>query len=354
MAPFSPGFSIDGYLISEHSPPFIVAEFSGNHCHDFSVVKKMIDAAAACGVNAIKLQTYTADTITLDSQNEEFQITESSSLWQGETLYSLYKKAHTPWSWHQAVFELARKKGLTAFSSPFDESSVDFLESLDVPCYKIASFELNHFPLLKAVARTKRPVILSTGMARLEEIDEAVDYLAGHGCRQLALLKCTSCYPAPVSAANLKTMQDMKHRFGVPIGLSDHSRGIGVSLLAAGLGASIIERHFVLDRNTEAVDGAFSSTPDEMALLVQESQDLNLAIGKVSYGPTESEMDSLKYRRSIYVCKPLESGMRITKDNIRVVRPGFGLAPRFYEAVLGRKLKVAKAVNTPLLESDLD
>ncbi|PIE43001.1 MAG: pseudaminic acid synthase [Gammaproteobacteria bacterium] len=344
---------MDNQLVSDDSPAYIVAEFSGNHGQDFSVVEKMVEAAAACGVDAIKLQTYTADTITLDSQSEEFQIAENSSLWRGETLYSLYKKAYTPWSWHKKVFELARARGLTAFSSPFDESSVAFLESLDVPCYKIASFELNHFPLLRAVAKTQKPVILSTGMATLEEIGAAVDYLAKYGCRQLALLKCTSCYPAPVSAANLKTMADMKRRFGVPVGLSDHSKGMGVALLAVGLGARIVERHFVLDRHSDAIDGAFSSTPDEMALLVKESKDLNRAIGQVSYGPSEAEKDSLKYRRSIYVSQPLKPGMTITKDNIRVVRPGFGLSPKHYDAVLGRELKVAKQANTPLLESDL-
>lgn len=347
-------FSIAGRAIADDQPPFIVAEFSGNHSHDFCIIEKMIQAAATSGADAIKLQTYTADTITLNSNTVDFQINEESSLWRGETLYSLYQKAHTPWEWHAQVFKMAQDYGLIAFSSPFDESSVDFLESLNVPCYKIASFELNHFPLLRKVAQTGKPIIMSTGMATLDEISEAVEYLYKNGCSQLALMKCTSSYPAPVSDANLRTIDDMKARFQVPVGLSDHSKGIGVSLLAVGLGANLIERHFVLDQAAGAIDGDFSSTPEELAFLVRESQQLRLALGSISYGPSGSEEESMKYRRSIYVCRSLTAGQTITANDIKVVRPGFGMAPKHYDEVIGRTLKMAKEANTPLHASDLN
>jgi len=340
-------------VISDQNAPFILAEFSGNHGQCLATAEEMIIAAANAGVDAIKLQTYTADTITLNSQDKAFQIHEDSSLWQGENLYSLYDKAHTPWEWHKRLFALAQEHGLIAFSSPFDESSVDFLEALEVPCYKIASFELNHFPLLRKVAQTGKPVIMSTGMATVEEIEEAVSYLRLNGCQQLALLKCTSCYPAPVGDANLATIKDMKQRFKLPIGLSDHSLGLGVSIVGAALGANIIERHFVLDGNSEAVDAAFSSDPAEFGRLVKETKQIGAAIGDVRYGPSSSEQDSLKYRRSIYLCQPLNAGDVITEQNIKVVRPGYGLAPKYWDAVLGRTLKVDKAINTPLQEGDL-
>lgn len=338
--------------ISDQNPPFIIAELSGNHGQCLATAEKMIIAAAGAGVDAIKLQTYTADTITLDSQDHAFQIHEDSSLWQGENLYSLYDKAHTPWDWHKRLFALAKQHGVIAFSSPFDESSVDFLEALDVPCYKIASFELNHFPLLRKVAQTGKPVIMSTGMATLEEIEGAVSYLRLNGCQQLALLKCTSCYPAPVSDANLATIMDMKRRFNVPIGLSDHSLGLGVSIVGAALGANIIERHFVLNSESDAVDAAFSSDPAEFEHLVKETRYIRESVGSVHYGPSVSEQDSLKYRRSIYVCQPLSVGDVITESHIKVVRPGYGLAPKYWDSVIGRTMKVDRAINTPLKEDD--
>ena len=344
---------IAGRPINNDEPPFIIAEMSGNHDQCLSTAEKMIVEAKSAGVSAIKFQTYTADTITLNSTRPEFQIKEESSLWQGENLYSLYERAHTPWEWHRDLFTLARDSGLIAFSSPFDESSVEFLESLDAPCYKIASFEINHFPLLKAVAETGKPIIMSTGMSTLEEIEEAVAHLQKHGCRQLALLKCTSAYPAPVSDANLQTISHMKSHFNLPVGLSDHSKGIGVSLVAVALGANIIERHFVLAENSNAVDAPFSSTPEDMAQLVKQSQGLSGAMGSVHYGPSDSECDSLKYRRSIYVADRLKAGDILTKKHIRVVRPGLGMHPKYFEAVIGRTLRHDKEVNTPLLESDL-
>ena len=344
---------IAGKLIGPDQAPFIIAELSGNHGQCLKTAELMIAAAAKSGVDAIKLQTYTADTITLNSHNDEFRIDEASSLWQGENLYSLYQKACTPWEWHRDLFQLAHDYGLIAFSSPFDESSVDFLESLDVPCYKIASFELNHYPLLKKVAKTGKPVIMSTGMSTLAEIEEAVAYLYQEGCRELALLKCTSCYPAPVSDANLNTMADMRERFSVPVGLSDHSRGIGVSLVAASLGAEIIERHFVLNPDSRAVDAAFSSTPEEFALLVKETRQIRSALGTVHYGPAPSEQDSLKYRRSIYLCRDRCAGDVLSREDIKVVRPGFGMAPKHFEAIIGRAIKVSKVANSPLHFEDV-
>lgn len=345
--------NLSGTKISDQEPPFIIAELSGNHQQSLSIAEDMIRAAAQAGVNAIKLQTYTADTLTLNSDREEFQIREKSSLWRGENLYSLYQKASTPWEWHRDLFQLANDHGLIAFSSPFDETSVDFLAKLDVPCYKIASFELNHYPLLKAVAQTGKPVIMSIGMSTLKEIEDSVNYLFQQGCKELALLKCTSAYPAPVADANLNTIADLKARFGLPTGLSDHSQGIGASLVAAALGADIIERHFVLDKHSEAVDAAFSSTPDEFATLVKESRQIKQVLGQVHYGPTSSEQDSLKYRRSIYLCRARQAGDIITSDDIKVVRPGLGLAPKYFDWVLGKKLAHTKSANTPLSREDI-
>ncbi len=340
-------------LIDTSLPPFIIAELSGNHGRCLKTAEQMIASAAKSGVDAIKLQTYTADTITLNSDNPEFQINEQSSLWKGENLYRLYQKAATPWEWHRDLFHLAREYGLIAFSSPFDESSVEFLETLDVPCYKIASFELNHFPLLKQVAQTGKPVIMSTGMSSLDEISEAVEHLSKHGCQQLALLKCTSCYPAPISDANLLTMADMRQRFGVPVGLSDHSCGIGASIVAAAMGAELIERHFVLSADSQAVDAAFSSTPEDFAYLVKETRNIRGVIGQVHYGPSPSELDSLKYRRSIYLCQDKQKGDVLGRDDIKVVRPGFGMAPKYFDEIIGRPLKTAKPANSPLYFEDV-
>ncbi len=341
-------FTIAGREISDQQPPFIIAELSGNHGQNFKVAEQMIIAAANAGVDAVKLQTYTADTITFNSDKPDFQIKEASNLWRGQNLYNLYDKAHTPWEWHRDLFLLAKEHGLIIFSSPFDESSVDFLEALNTPCYKIASFELTHFPLLRKVAETGKPVIMSTGMASLAEIEQAVEQLSKYGCQQLALLQCTSCYPAPIAEANLQTMIDMKQRFKLPVGLSDHSRGIAVSIVAAALGAAIIERHFVLNAESDAVDAAFSSTAEEFSNLVKDTQELATVVGSVSYGPGESEQDSLGYRRSIYVVEDIQAGEVFSEKNIKVIRPGYGLSPKFWDSLLGETAQQSIAKGTAL------
>lgn len=340
--------TISGRKISNSELPFIIAELSGNHNQSLDLAFKMIEAAAEAGADAIKLQTYTADTMTLDCDLDDFQILEDSNLWQGNSLYKLYQKAHTPWEWHQALFEKANALGLIAFSSPFDASAVDFLESLNVPCYKIASFENNDIPLIKRVAETGKPVIISTGMASLTEISEAVDTLRSNGCSDIVLLKCTSAYPASPSQANLKTIQHLRDTFQCEVGISDHTMGIGVSLAGVALGASVIEKHFVLSREAGGVDAAFSLEPHELKMLVDESQLAAQAVGGVLYGGGESEQASKKYRRSIYVSQDVQNGELLTEKNIQVIRPGFGLAPKYYSQLLGQR--VTKNVNkgTPL------
>lgn len=346
--------SIAGREIGDGCAPLIVAELSGNHCQDLNIAKTLIEQAAKAGVDAIKLQTYRADTITLNSDKPDFQVSESSSLWQGETLHSLYEKAYTPWEWHRELFEFAENLGLLAFSSPFDESAVEFLESLDVPCYKIASFELNHFPLLETVAATGKPIIVSTGMATEDEISEALEQLRRSGAKNIMLLKCTSAYPAPSADANLAVIADMKSRFTVPVGLSDHSLGIGVALTGIALGACLIERHLYLPEYAEAVDAGFSSTPEEFELLCKEAKNVRDCIGTVRYGPSSSEKDSLKYRRSLYLCRDMTEGELIQKNDIKVVRPGFGMHPKYFQEVVGRTIKHDKPAHSPLLEADLE
>ncbi|MCJ8321018.1 MAG: pseudaminic acid synthase [Colwellia sp.] len=329
---------IAGRKIGLEEEPFVIAELSGNHNQSLDLAIKMIEAAAEAGVHAIKLQTYTADTMTLDCQHDDFQILESDSLWQGNSLHKLYQKAHTPWEWHQTLFEKAKSLGLIAFSSPFDSSAVDFLETLNVPCYKVASFENNDIPLIEHIAKTGKPVIISTGMASLTEISEAIDCLKKNGCQQIVLLKCTSAYPASPAQANLKTIAHLRATFGCEVGISDHTLGIGVSLAGVALGASVIEKHFVLSRNDGGVDAAFSLEPNEFKLLVTESKSASQAIGQVIYGGDTSEQDSKKYRRSIYISQDIKKGQHLTKENIRIVRPGFGLAPKHFSQVLGQKV----------------
>ena len=339
---------IAGRKIGILEPPFIIAELSGNHNQSLSLALKMIEAAAEAGADAIKLQTYTADTMTLDCDLADFQIKEKNNLWKGNSLYKLYEKAHTPWGWHKALFEKAQSVGLIAFSSPFDVTAVDFLETLNVPCYKIASFENNDLPLIKRVAQTGKPVIISTGMASLTEVSEAVDCLKANGCTQIILLKCTSAYPASASDANLKTIQHLRDTFQCEVGLSDHTLGVGVALAGVALGASVIEKHFVLARNNGGVDAAFSLEPDELRQLVNESRTVALSVGGVLYGGSESEQDSKKYRRSIYISQDMQKGERLTADNTQVIRPGFGLSPKFYEQVLGKKLTEDASKGTAL------
>lgn len=328
--------------------PFVIAELSGNHNQSLDLAFKMIEAAAEAGVDAIKLQTYTADTMTLDCDADDFQIFEDSNLWKGNSLYKLYQKAYTPWEWHKALFGKANSLGLVAFSSPFDISAVEFLETLDVPCYKIASFENNDIPLIKRIAQTGKPVIISTGMASLVEIAEAVETLRENGCSQIVLLKCTSAYPALPAQANLKTIQHLRDTFQCEVGISDHTLGIGVALAGVALGASVIEKHFVLSRDAGGVDAAFSLEPSELKMLVSESRSAALAGGNVLYGGDSSEQDSKKYRRSIYISADVEGGDVLSSDNIKIVRPGLGLAPKYYDHVLGRKIAKKTAKGTAL------
>ncbi|MBJ7539812.1 pseudaminic acid synthase [Marinomonas transparens] len=328
--------------------PFIIAELSGNHDQDFELAKAMIHAAAQAGVDAIKLQTYTPDTMTLDVRHGEFMVSESDSLWRGSNLYDLYAKASTPWEWHQPLFELAESLGLVAFSSPFDLSAVEFLESLDVPLYKIASFEMTDIPLIQAVARTGKPIIMSTGMATKEEIDEAVATIRAIGDNPLTLLKCTSTYPAKIEDTNLVTMADLAQHTGCQVGLSDHTQGLGAAVAATALGATVIEKHFVLDRNAGGVDAAFSMEPDEMKALVTACRAAKSALGAVTYGGSDAEQAAKKYRRSIYVANDLVAGTLLSENHLKIIRPSYGLAPKYWPDVLGKKLIVDVQKGQPL------
>lgn len=325
--------------ILQGSPPFIIAEMSGNHNQSLDRALEIVDAAALSGVNALKIQTYTADTMTIDAPGKEFFIDSASSLWGGSSLYKLYEQAYTPWEWHQEIFSRASEKGLIPFSTPFDHSSVDFLEDLGVMCYKIASFENNDLPLIRYVAKTNKPIIMSTGMASLAELSEAVNEIRKFGSSEIALLKCTSTYPALPINSNIATLPHLKELFGCEIGLSDHTLGIGVSVAAVALGASIIEKHFTLDRLDGGVDSQFSMEPGEMAELVVEANRAWQSIGRIFYGPTEAEVESLKYRRSLYAIKDICVGEDFTQENVRSIRPGHGLAPKFLNLVLGRSAR---------------
>ncbi|NTS75380.1 pseudaminic acid synthase [Catenovulum sp. SM1970] len=327
--------------IGEGQLPFIIAELSGNHNQDLALAKKMIKAASEAGVDAIKLQTYTADSMTLNIDSDNFRIMEKDSLWYGRHLHDLYQQACTPYDWHQAIFDYAKELGLIAFSSPFDEQAVDFLETLDVPAYKIASFELTDIPLIEKAASTGKPLILSTGMASKAEIEQALMAAKGVGAEDIILLKCTSTYPATPENTNLNTISDLTKRFDVLVGLSDHTRGIGVSVAAVALGACVIEKHFVLDRNAGGVDAAFSLEPAEFKALVEASVAASQAMGAVVYGGTAAEEKSKYYRRSIFATKAIAKGEAFTRDNTQVVRPAIGLAPKHYKSVLQAHAKHA-------------
>lgn len=318
-------------------PPLLIAEMSGNHNQSLERALAIVEAAAKSGAHAIKLQTYTADTMTLDVDAADFRIQDPQSLWTGRKLYELYQQAHTPWEWHEPIFRRARQLGLIAFSTPFDETAVDFLETLDVPAYKIASFENADLPLIRKVAATGKPLIISTGLATLAQLDEAVRTARAAGCRDLILLKCTSTYPASPEDSHLHTLPHMRELFGCEVGLSDHTLGIGVAVAAVALGATVIEKHFTLARAEGGVDAAFSLEPHEFALLRQETERAWQALGQVHYGPTEAERASLVFRRSIYVSRDLAAGDTFSRDNIRIIRPGYGLAPKYYDIVLGKK-----------------
>lgn len=339
---------IAGRAIGQHAAPFIIAEMSGNHNQSLSRALEIVDAAAKSGAHALKLQTYTAETITLNVKENEFYISDKTSLWNGYSLFELYERACTPWEWHEEIFNRAKTHGMICFSSPFDETAVDFLETLDVPAYKIASFENVHLPLIRKVATTGKPMIISTGMATIEEIDEAVTTARKAGCKDIILLKCTSAYPATAENSNILTVNDLRERFTCETGLSDHTLGIGAAIAAIAHGACVIEKHFTLDRNDGGVDSAFSLDPKEMTQLVNESERAWQALGQVSYGATEQEKESLVFRRSLYVAEDMVKGEVLDKSNLRCVRPGLGLAPKYFEQLLGmpvnRELKKGTAM----------
>ncbi len=333
---------------SQKAKPIVIAEMSGNHNQSLDRALSMVEAAANAGVHAIKLQTYTADTMTLDIDSSDFYINDADSIWNGNSLYSLYNKAHTPWDWHESIFSRAKELGLIAFSSPFDSSSVDFLETLDVPCYKISSFENTDIPLIKKVASTGKPVIISTGMATVAELNDSVQAARHAGCENLLLLKCTSTYPASPENSNLHTIQHMRELFNCEVGLSDHTLGIGAAVASIALGARVIEKHFTLDRNDGAVDSSFSLNPNELAQLVTEVEHAWLALGNVRYGPSKEEKSSIKRRRSIYSTQDMRAGEILTEHNIRCIRPGYGLAPKHYDSLIGRVIKIDVKKGTPI------
>jgi len=332
-------FAIGNRPLGAGAPPLVVAEMSGNHNQSLERALAIVEAAAAAGAHALKLQTYTADTITLDVDAPAFVVSGNDSLWQGRRLHDLYREAHTPWEWHAPIMQRAQALGMLCFSSPFDESAVEFLETLHVPAYKVASFEVTHLPLIRRIAATGKPVIMSTGLAGLDELHEAVRTARDAGCRELVLLKCTSTYPAAPDNTNILTILDMRARFECEIGLSDHTMGIGTAVAAVALGACMIEKHLTLRRADGGVDSAFSMEPAELAQLVVESERAWQSLGAVSYGPTPAERASLAFRRSLYVAEDMRAGEAFTARNLRVVRPAGGLHPRFYEQLLGRRVR---------------
>ena len=333
------GFKIADRPIGRGHAPFIIAEMSGNHNQSLERALEIVEAAAKTGAHALKIQTYTPDTMTLDLDEREFHISDSKSLWAGTSLYKLYGEAYTPWEWHQPIFDRARELGIIAFSTPFDDTAVDFLETLDVPCYKIASFENTDLPLVRRVAATGKPLIISTGMATVAELDETVRTAREAGCQDLVLLKCTSTYPASAENTNILTIPHMRELFGCEVGLSDHTMGVGVSVASVALGATVIEKHFTLNRADGGVDSTFSMEPDEMAQLVLETERAWQALGHVGYGPTDAEKKSIQFRRSLYVVQDMKAGDVLTRENLRAIRPGLGLPPKYFEQVLGKAVK---------------
>jgi len=339
---------INDIYIGKNYSPFIIAEMSGNHNQSLERALEIVDAAANAGVHALKIQTYTADTMTIDENKGEFSINDKKSLWYGRSLYNLYQEAYTPWGWHKAIFDRCAERGIIGFSTPFDGSSVDFLESLNVPIYKIASFENIDLPLIRKVAATGKPIIMSTGMANLAELDEAVRTAREAGCKELILLKCTSTYPANPENTNINTVPHMRELFNCEVGLSDHTLGIGVAVASIALGASVIEKHFTLNRADGGVDSAFSLEPHEMKMLVDEAKRARQSLGEIIYGPTEKEKISLQFRRSLYVGRDMKAGEVLTPENLRIIRPGLGLPPKYYEVFLGRKLHFDIKKGTPV------
>lgn len=339
---------IGNHLVGPGHAPFILAEMSGNHNQSLDRALELVEAAAAAGAHAVKLQTYTADSMTLDIAEGEFLIRDEESLWRGRSFYDLYDQAHTPWEWHEAIFRRCRELGMECFSSPFDARAVEFLEELDAPAYKIASFENIDLPLIDKAARTGKPVIISTGMATVAELGDAVQTARNAGCEELILLQCTSNYPASPENTNLMTIPHMRELFGVQVGLSDHTLGIGVPVASVALGATLIEKHFTLSRQDGGVDSAFSLEPHELQALVEESERAWQALGEVSYGPTSGEVPSLKFRRSLYITQDLPEGAVLTPDNVRAIRPGLGLSPKELERILGMRLTKPAKRGTPI------
>ena len=326
-------------VIGPGVPPFVIAEMSGNHNQSLDRALEIVEVVAKTGAHALKIQTYTPDTMTIDLDEREFRISDTKSLWAGASLYALYGEAYTPWEWHKPIFERARELGLIVFSTPFDDTAVDFLENLDVPCYKIASFENTDLPLIRRVASTGKPMIISTGMATVAELDDTVSAAREAGCKDLILLKCTSTYPATAENTNILTIPHLTNLFDCEVGLSDHSMGVGVSVASVALGATVIEKHFTLNRADGGVDSSFSMEPSEMAQLVIESERAWQALGRICYGPSDAEKKSLQFRRSLYVVQDIAAGGTVTRENVRAIRPGLGLPTKYHQVVLGKTMK---------------
>ena len=339
-------FEIDGRIVGPGQEPYIIAEMSANHNGNIEAALSIIDAAKKAGAHAVKIQTYKPDTITLDAKTEDFTI--QGGLWGGRTLYELYEEAHTPWVWHKHLFDHARKAGITIFSSPFDQTAIDLLEDLNAPAYKIASFEAIDLPLIRYAARTGKPMIISTGMADEEEISEAIDAAQSAGCHKLAILHCVSGYPAPAADYNLLTISDMQSRFGLITGLSDHTLDNTTAIASIALGASIIEKHFTLDRNGGGPDDSFSLEPSEMAALCRDSKIAFSALGSIDYGRKSSELGNVKFRRSLYFIKNMRAGDVIMSDCIRSVRPGYGIPPKYFDAIIGTRVTQDVKKHTPV------
>lgn len=342
------GFRIGSHPVGIAHRPFIIAEMSGNHNQSLERALEIVEAAASAGAHAIKLQTYTPDTITLDVREGEFVIADEQSLWKGKNLYDLYKQAFTPWEWHAPIMRRAKELGIVCFSSPFDDSAVEFLETLAVPAYKIASFEIVHLPLIRKAAATGKPLIISTGMATIGEIDDAVSTARSAGCRELVLLKCTSTYPATPENSNVLTIPHLRTQFSCEVGLSDHTMGVGVAVAAVAHGASVVEKHFTLNRADGGVDSSFSLEPAELRALVVETERAWQSLGRVMVGPTQAENASRGFRRSIYVAKDVKTGDLLTEANLRCVRPGMGLPPKYFDMLLGRRVNQDIKRGTPM------
>ena len=335
-------------LEREKEKPFIIAEMSGNHNQSLERALAIVDAAAEAGVDAVKLQTYTADTMTLNIRKKEFMVKDAQSLWAGKSLYELYQEAHTPWEWHKPIFERCKEKGILGFSTPFDKTSLEFLETLNVPCYKIASLENTDLPLISKVAATKKTLLISSGTANVGELSEAVDVARKNGCKELILLKCTTSYPADPKDSNLRTIPHMKELFQCEVGLSDHTLGLGAAVASVALGAAVIEKHFTLSRGDGGVDAAFSLEPQEMKQLVVECHRAFQAMGTISYQRTKSEEKSLQFRRSLYVVEDVQAGEPVTEKNVRAIRPGLGLEPKYLELVRGARFSQSVSKGTAL------